>query len=85
MDNEGYIENQFTIKKKKTKLTNNSTTSFIITFGLQGINWWNDTYTQYTLHTPSAQTGLLQKMWTKYNRQDTGKTFFNVDYLLKMH
>ena len=44
------------------KFTNNSTTSFKITFGLQWIS--DKTIHVHNTH-PSAQTGLSENMWTK--------------------
>lgn len=61
------------------KLTSNSTTSFLITFGLQCIidEMIHVHNTHYT--PPVHRLVSYRKIWTKHNRQDTGKTFLNVD------
>lgn len=63
------------------KLTNNATTSFIITFGLQGI-------TDKTIHVhntnPQCTDWSLTEHLNKLKRQDTGRNIFQCRHLLKM-
>ena len=58
------------------KLTNNSTTSFNITFGLQCIT--DETIHVHNTH-PSAQTGLIERVNKALIGRTLGKTFFIVD------